>query len=338
MIANYSPSDYEADWYKAHRATQLYELIRHVDRTSGPSSYKIVMGDLNTQPVEDSYKSMLRRHELYTSYQKPLRNIWRDIAKARRLRRQKVTEDDGSASNTLTQTDPDQWSSTTMLMSHQNKQHYTCNLQSNSYHNPSMPEQQIDHILYVPDGRIRCVDADVFLTHPTRDASGQAGPSYSDHAALMAIFEINPSDQVILNDDRGRNKAKLVADASTQKLMIRLNEEIQSLSNQKWAYRVWAVIFAILGVGLCIAAVFLIRKANDPSELQKFLSVANAPDKYKWYEKISFNWYAFACLLLTVPMALYCQGLIWNAIVFFPQEMFAFKEFQYEWALWLREH
>lgn len=335
MIANYSPSDYDADWYKAHRATQLYELIRHVDRTSNPSAYTIVMGDLNTQPIEDSYKSMLRGHELYTTYQKPLRNVWRDIALARR--KQTRSFEDGSP---LSQVNPDQWSTTTMLMSNQNSQHFTCNLRTNTYYQSSMPEQQIDHILYVPDGRIHCIDASVFLTHPTRDPSGLIGPSYSDHAAVMATFEIRPSDQVILNSNRRGRKRRstAVANASTQKLMVRLNEEIQSILSQQWSYRVTAVIFAILALSSFIAAVILLRKANSPDQLQKHLSIANAPDKFKWHEKISFNWYALACLLVLLPLCLSCQALIWNVVVFMPQEIFAMKEFQYEWALWLRKH
>lgn len=333
MIANYSPQDYDADWYKAHRATQLYELIRHVDRTSSPTAYTIVMGDLNTQPIEDSYRSMIRGRELYTTYRRPLRNIWRDIAKSRRKRTRDF--EDGSSSP-LNQVNPDQWSTTTMLMSNQNGKHFTCNLRTNTYHQSSMPEQQIDHILYIPDGRIQCIDATVFLTHPTRDPSGRSGPSYSDHAAVMATFEIKPSDRVILN--KTRPKRKKVADSATQKLMIRLNEELEGLKNQQWSNRVGAVICSILSIALVVSAIILVRKANSPDELQKHLSIANAPDKYKWHEKISFNWYALACLIIASPICLYCQGLIWNAVVFIPQEIFSFKEFQYEWALWLRKH
>ena len=338
MIANYSPSDYDADWYKAHRATQLYELIRHIDRTSNPSAYTIVMGDLNTQPVEDSYKSMLRGQELYTTYQKPLRNVWRDIARARtRQTRSNYDESEGGASSPLTQMNPDQWSTTTMLMSHENGKHFTCNLRTNSYYQNTQPEQQIDHILYVPDGRIRCVQASVFLTHPTRSPSGLTGPSYSDHAAVMATFEIRPSDQVILNSQKKRRHS-LVASDSTQKLMIRLNEEIEALMSQKWSNRVGVVFCSIFAVGFLVISIVLLRKANTSNELQKQLSISNAPDKYKWFEKISINWYALICLLLLVPLTLYTQALIWNSIVFLPQEVFSFKEFQYEWALWLRRH
>ena len=82
----------------------------------------------------------------------------------------------------------------------------------------------------------------------------------------------------------------------------------------------------------------LARKANTPDELQRQLSVANAPDKFKWHEKISFNWYIFLCLVLMTFICLYLQVLVWNMIVFLPQEIFAFNEFQYEWALWLRLH
>lgn len=335
MIANYSPQDYDADWYKAHRATQLYELIRHVDRTSSPTSYTIVMGDLNTQPIEDSYKSMIRGHELYTTYRKPLRNIWRDIAKARR---NQTRDFDEIASSPLNQVNPDQWSTTTMLMSNQNGKHFTCNLRTNTYHQDSMPEQQIDHILYVPDGRIQCVDASVFLTHPTRDTSGRSGPSYSDHAAVMATFEIKPSDQVVLNANLKKKHRKKVANDATQKLMVRLNEDLEGLRSQQWSYRVCAVICAILSMGLLAAAVMLVRKANSSDELQKHLSIANAPDKFKWHEKISYNWYAVACLMVATPICLYCQCLVWSAVVFIPQEIFSFKEFQYEWALWLRKH
>ena len=189
--------------------------------------------------------------------------------------------------------------------------------------------------MYIPDGRIHCVDASVFLTHPTRSPSGITGPSYSDHAAVMATFEIRPSDQVILNL---RKKRRSAADGSTQKLMIRLNEEIESINSQQWSYRVGAVICSIFSLGFFVIGVILLRKANASTELQKHLSIANAPDKYKWYEKISFNWYGMACLLLLVPLSLYFQVLIWNAIVFLPQEGFAFTEFQYEWALWLRSN
>ena len=290
------------------------------------------MGDLNTQPIEDSYKSIIRGRELYTTYRRPLKNIWRDIAKSRR-RQTRDFED--ISSSPLNQVNPDQWSTTTMLMSNQNGKHFTCNLRTNTYHQDSMPEQQIDHILYVPDGRIKCIDASVFLTHPTRDTSGRSGPSYSDHAAVMATFEIKPSDQVILNKVKpGRKK---VSNAATQKLMIRLNEELEGLKNQQWSYRVGAVICSILSIGLFVAAIILVRKANSPGELQKHLSIANAPDKFKWHEKISFNWYAVTCLVIATPICLYCQGLIWSAIVFIPQELFSFKEFQYEWALWLRK-
>lgn len=291
------------------------------------------MGDLNTQPIEDSYKSMIRGRELYTTYRRPLRNIWRDIAKSRR----KQTRDfEDVSSSPLNQVNPDQWSTTTMLMSNQNGKHFTCNLRTNTYHQDSMPEQQIDHILYVPDGRIQCTDASVFLTHPTRDTSGRSGPSYSDHAAVMATFEIRPSDQVILNTTKP--KRKQVANAATQKLMIRLNEELEGLKSQQWSHRVGVVICSIISIALFVTAIVLVRKANSPDELQKHLSVVNAPDKFKWYEKISFNWYAMACLVLATPICLYCQGLIWSAVVFIPQEIFAFKEFQYEWALWLRKH
>ena len=290
------------------------------------------MGDLNTQPIEDSYKSIIRGRELYTTYRRPLKNIWRDIAKSRR-RQTRDFED--ISSSPLNQVNPDQWSTTTMLMSNQNGKHFTCNLRTNTYHQDSMPEQQIDHILYVPDGRIQCIDASVFLTHPTRDTSGRSGPSYSDHAAVMATFEIKPSDQVILNKVKpGRKK---VSNAATQKLMIRLNEELEGLKNQQWSYRVGAVICSILSIGMFVAAIILVRKANSPGELQKHLSIANAPDKFKWHEKISFNWYAVTCLVIATPICLYCQGLIWSAIVFIPQELFSFKEFQYEWALWLRK-
>lgn len=293
------------------------------------------MGDLNTQPVEDSYKSMIRGHELYTTYQKPLRNVWRDIARARR-RQTRSIEETLDESSPLNQVNPDQWSTTTMLMSHQNGEHFTCNLRTNSYYKSSMPEQQIDHILYVPDGRIHCLDAAVFLTQPTRDPSGHTGPSYSDHAAVMATFEIRPADQVNLNTRKKRRNA--VTNPSTQKLMIRLNEDIQGLISQQWTYRLGAILCFIFAIGLIVTGVVLMRKANDTDELQKRLSIANAPDKYKWHEKISFNWYAFSCLMLLIPICLYCQGIIWNALVFLPQELFALKEFQYEWALWLRQH
>lgn len=290
------------------------------------------MGDLNTQPIEDSYKAMIRGGELYTTYKKPLRNIWRDIAKLRGKR--KITSDDSSSP--LNQQDPDQWTTTTMMMSHENGSHFTCNLRTNSYHKSSMPEQQIDHILYVPDGRIHCINADVFLTHPTRDESGVAGPSYSDHAAIMATFEIfNLSKRVILNTKKNKSK---VANPVTQKLMIRLNEEIQGIQNQQWAEQIGIAFCVIFIVSLLSAAVFLIIKANNPNELQKHLQIANAPEKYKWYEKISFNWYALGCLIISGTICLYCQGIIWNTVVFLPQELFAFKEFQYEWALWLRKH
>lgn len=225
-----------------------------------------------------------------------------------------------------------------MLMSNQNGKHFTCNLRTNSYHQDSMPEQQIDHILYIPDGRINCIDASVFLTHPTRDASGRSGPSYSDHAAVMATFEIKPSDKVILNTKKARKQHNKVANDATQKLMIRLNEDIQGLKNQQWSYRIGAVICGILSIGLVAAAVVLARKANSPEELQKHLSIANAPDKFGWQEKISFNWFAFACLAAATPICLYFQCLIWSAVVFIPQEIFSFKEFQYEWALWLRKN
>ncbi len=293
------------------------------------------MGDLNTQPVEDSYKSMIRGHDLYTPYQKPLRNVWRDIALARR-KQTRTFNDDGREGSPLTQVNPDQWSTTTMLMSHQNGQHFTCNLRTNTYFQSSMPEQQIDHILYVPDGRIRCIDAAVFLTHPTRDPSGVTGPSFSDHAAVMATFEIRPSSQAILNHRMKRRS--VVSNAATQRLMVRLNEEIQTILSQQWSYRVTAVIFAILALCFFISGIVLLRKANSPSELQKQLSIVNAPDKFKWNEKISFNWYALACLILLVPLCLWCQALIWNVVVFMPQEIFAMREFQYEWALWLRKH
>lgn len=292
------------------------------------------MGDLNTQPIEDSYKSMIRGKQLYTTYQKPLRNVWRDIARARR-KETRSNFDEFERNSPLNQVNPDQWSTTTMLMSHENGKHFTCNLRTNSYYQSSMPEQQIDHIMYVPDGRIRCTDASVFLTHPTRSASGVTGPSYSDHAAVMATFEIRPSDQVIVNE-RKKRRNNVVANESTQKLMIRLNEEIESLNSQQWSYRVSAVICFIFSVGFFVTGVALLRKANDPTELQKRLSIANAPDKYKWHEKISMNWYALACLMVLVPCSLYIQCLIWNVIVFMPQEIYAFKEFQYEWALWMR--
>lgn len=337
MIANYSPADYDADWYKAHRATQLYELIRHVDRTSNPSAYKIVMGDLNTQPVEDAYKSILRGKELYTTHQKPLRNVWRDIAAAKKRQTRISFDEFEGASSPLNQMNPDQWSTTTMLMSHENGKHFTCNLRTNSYYQSSMPEQQIDHIMYVPDGRIHCTDAAVFLTHPTRSPSGITGPSYSDHAAVMATFEIRPSDQVNLNSKRKRHHAS-ASNGSTQKLMIRLNEEIESINSQRWSYRVGAVICSIFSLGFFVAGIVLIRKANTSNELQKHLSVANAPEKYKWFEKISFNWCAMVCLLMLVPLSLYIQVLVWNAVVFLPQEIFSFQEFQYEWALWLRSN
>lgn len=278
---------------------------------------------------------MIRGHELYTTYRKPLRNVWRDIAKSRR----KQTRDfDEISSSPLNQINPDQWSTTTMLMSNQNGKHYTCNLRTNSYHQDSMPEQQIDHILYVPDGRIQCIDAAVFLTHPTRDSSGRSGPSYSDHAAVEATFEIRPSDQVVLNTRKRVPSPRKVADTATQQLMIRLNEDVQGLKNQQWAYRIGAVICAILALGMLAIAVVLVRKANSPDELQKQLSIANAPDKYKWHEKISVNWYALMCLAAAISICLYFQCLIWSAVVFIPQEIFAFKEFQYEWALWLRNH
>jgi len=294
------------------------------------------MGDLNTQPIEDSYKSIIRGKELYSAYQKPLRNVWRDIASARmRQTRSSFDEFEGTPSP-LSQMNPDQWSTTTMLMSHENGKHFTCNLRTNSYYQSSMPEQQIDHIMYIPDGRIRCSEASVFLTHPTRSPSGMTGPSYSDHAAVMATFEIRPSDQVLLSSKKKRHSAS--ANGSTQKLMIRLNEEIESLKSQIWSYRVSAVICSIFSLGFLATGIVLVRKANTSTELQKHLSVANAPDKYKWLEKISFNWYAMICLLLLVPLSLYIQVLIWNAIVFLPQEIFSFKEFQYEWALWLRRN
>jgi len=332
LIANYSPSDYDADWYKAHRAGQLYELVRHVDSTSAANSYTIVMGDLNTQPVEDSYKAIIRGRQLYTPNRMPLRNIWRDISKSSA---KKLDE----AMSPLSQTNPDQWSTTTMLMSHQNGRHFTCNLRTNSYYKSWMPEQQIDHILYVPDGRIRCVDASIFLTHPTRDPSGQSGPSYSDHSAVMATFRINPAHAVKMNNKKSTfNRKNKGSHPATQKLMIRLNEDIQGIESQRWAYKFGAFFTAFLCACLLAGGVLFLRKANDTDELQKRLSIANAPDKYKWYEKISYNWYALACLVVSIFFALYCQGLVVNAIVFLPQELFAFKELQYEWALWLRKH
>lgn len=287
------------------------------------------MGDLNTQPIEDSYKALIRGRELYTPYRMPLRNIWRDIAGIKRR------FDADSSSSPLSQTDPGQWSITTMLMSRANGKHNTCNLRSNSYYKSWMPEQQIDHILYVPDGRIKCIDASVFLTHPTRDASGQTGPSYSDHAAVMATFTVRPSDRVKLNQASRKLKT---SNPATQKLMIRLNEEIQSVKSQQWTYKFGAFFTGFLCLCLVGLSVFFLRKANDSDELQKRLSIANAPDKYKWHEKISFNWYALASLLVACVFALYCQILLFNGVVFLPQELFAFNELQYEWALWLRKH
>jgi endonuclease/exonuclease/phosphatase family metal-dependent hydrolase len=341
LIADYSPNDYEKDWYKAHRATQLYELVRHVDRTGDPSAFTIVMGDFNTQPVEDAYISLLKSHDLYTPIRRSLRNVWRDMIHFR-------DPQSTMSSGPLEGRDPDHWTSTAMQMQAEGIQHNTFNLPSSTFYKSSEPTQQIDHIMYIPDGRIRCIDARVFLKRPSKSASGVDGPSYSDHAALMAIFELAPLAPVSLvrgNGDAfgnriGRNDptSKKHISQATHKLMIRLNEEIQALYSQQWAYRVGAVVCALFGLGSLIGAILLLRRANQPEEMQKLLTSQAHPEDYKWWQRISPNWYAFGLLLLGAGLAINFHWLIWNAIVFLPQEIYALKTFQYEWALWLRRH
>lgn len=338
LIADYSPNDYDSDWYKAHRATQLYELVRHVDRTSSPGAFTIVLGDFNTQPIEDAYMSLIRSHDLYTPHRRPLRNVWRDVA----MQKGRETSNSNAV---LGSQDPDQWTKTAMMMHEGQIQHNTFNLPTNTFYKSSQPTQQIDHIMYVPDGRIRCVNAQIFLTRPLKSADGQLGSSYSDHAAIMATFELAPHNQIVLNDEvdeyrlkRRKYGKKHKVDDATHRLMIRLNEEIQSLYAQQWSYRVGAVVCAIMSIGLLVSAIMLIRRSNEPEEMQRLLTVQNHKEDYKWWQRISLNWYALLCLLIAGSLAVYFYWLIWNAIVFLPQEIYALRTFQYEWALWLRRH
>ncbi len=334
LIADYSPNDYDSDWYKAHRATQLYELIRHVDRTGDPSAFTIVMGDLNTQPVEDAYISMIKSHDLYTPLRRSLRNVWRDFTEFR-------DPQAAFTSGPLDGRDPDHWTTTAMRMQSQGLQHNTFNLPSSTFYKSSEPSQQIDHILYIPDGRIKCIDARVFLKRPSKSSSGIDGPSYSDHSALMATFELAPMAPISLIRNgvmARRNGRKKPISPETHKLMIRLNEEIQSLYSQQWAYRVGAVACALFGLGGLVGSVLMLRRANEPEEMQRLLTTQSHPEDYKWWQRISPNWYAFTLLLVTAALGVYFQWMIWNAIVFLPQEIYSLKTFQYEWALWLRRH
>ena len=280
---------------KAHRATQLYELIRHVDRTSNPSSYTIVMGDLNAThrrflQINDPWQTTV--HDLPETTEKCV--AWYCAWRRKETRSNFDEFEQNSRLIKWTRINGARLQCNVA----RNGKHFTCNLRTNSYYQSSMPEQQIDHIMYVPDGRIRCTDASVFLTHPTRSASGVTGPSYSDHAAVMATFEIRPSDQVIVNE-RKKRRSSVVANESTQKLMIRLNEEIESLNSQQWLYRVSAVICFIFSVGFFVTGVALLRKANDPTELQKRLSIANAPTstngtkRFRWIGTLWRVWWCW---------------------------------------------
>lgn len=353
LIANYAPDDPSRDRYRAHRATQLYEVLRQVDRTSAPHAHTFLLGDLNTAPAQDAYQSLLRAHNLYTPQRRALRNVWRDVHRRRRARGRPPAVPVAPGAGTEVSRHPEQWDQRTAKVASTAHLHYTFNLPSSTYYAAGQSSQQIDHIFYVPDGRVRCRHAEVFLTTPTVDAAGKPGPSYSDHAAVLAVFRVAPGPPVPPGPGRrararsGRRPLRMAQ--ATQRVMVSLNEELASIQSQQGTDQIVAVVLALLVLLCLVGAALLVRRACAPE------AVAARAQGRKSYGDLDGDardpdgaaslldrvpaWLSAVLLgVLAVFLALATQFFVFNASVFLPQEYAAFREFQYEWALWLRHH
>ena len=126
LVASYTKNGAK-DIYAMHRLSELYELVAFVDETSREEGISILAGDLNTEPEDRPYRMLQRERVLYTPLRRSvLRSVWDDNPEV------------------------------------PVEQRMTSGLPGNVF--PSDGLKQLDHILYLNNGRLKSASAEVILT------------------------------------------------------------------------------------------------------------------------------------------------------------------------------
>ena len=267
-VASYKKSSVDA-YYALQRLTEMYELLRYVDSESSPSQITIVGGDLNDEPTQFSYRLTIAKRALYTPRHGHLRNVW---------------DDNGDVPV---------------------EQRMTSGLEGNSFTKSDQPMAQLDHLFYIPNGRIHADQAEVILTESIPDTD----LSYSDHAATSSTFACRTSRQFEI-------EIRPPSPSATEDVLDVLDELKQTIGARQTTasnYKIGMAI-SILLLMSCIACVFI------------------------FYFHLNGHWSILVAAML-MPLATYIIMLCFYLGTYAtPEELSALRTFQNEWTLWASQH
>lgn len=158
----------QATHYTAHRLAQMQELVQFVENSTRPAHVTIVAGDLNTRP-EDFIYHMIMECNCASRMDLPLVDAWRIAGRPR------------------TALEADSYHESVLQI--EGDAGYTFNVQSNSFHRKTRPQERLDYVLFSPRAGVHCESVSVVAA----DAPHQPGLSFSDHCALTAEFVVDRS-------------------------------------------------------------------------------------------------------------------------------------------------
>lgn len=263
-VAGYRRSSLDG-YYALQRLTEMYELLRYVDSESSPSHITIVGGDLNDEPAQPSYSLTIGKRALYTPRHGHLRSVWEDNADV------------------------------------PVEQRMTSGLEGNSFTKSDQLTAQLDHLFYIPNGRIHADQAEVILTESIPDAD----LSYSDHAAISSTFACRTSRQFEV-------EIRPPSPSAAEDVLNVLDEMKQAIEGRQATIRNYKVGMAISILLLlsCTACVFIL------------------------HFHLKGHWAILVAAML-MPLATYI-GMVYFYLGMYatPEELSALREFQNEWTLW----
>ena len=265
LIASYAKNG-SRDIYSIHRLSELYELVSFVDETSREEGISILAGDLNTEPEDRPYRMLLKERVLYTPLRHSmLRSIW----------------DDNSEVPV--------------------EQRMTSGLPGNVF--PSNGLKQLDHILYLNNGRLRSASAEVILTGsiPKHDYN------YSDHAAISTTFLCYKGmrQRMVEKEEDGK--------ADVNSLIGELNDTIEGRGEAASTFiaLMTCCLFAIL---TSIAVIFVC------------------------YFQFNKHWILLIAAMLLPIFTYFFMLCLYVRFYAIPEEVSALRKFSDQWRMWTQEH
>ena len=265
LVASYARHG-SKDIYSMHRLSELYELVAFVDETSGEEGISILAGDFNTEPEDRPYRMLLRERALYTPQRHSLlRSVW----------------DDNSGVPV--------------------EQRMTSGLPGNVF--PSGGLKQLDHILYLNNGRLRSASAEVILTGsiPKHDYN------YSDHAAISTTFVCyrGMKQRVAEEGEDGR--------ADVNGLLGELSDTIDGRGESASMFKalMTCCLFAILA---CVAVIFV---------------------SYFQFKK---HWALLVAAMLLPIFTYFFMLCLYVGFYAIPEEVSGLRQFSDQWRMWTQEH